>query len=102
MSKFDEKSLPCLKGGGPPKVVEGYKRGISLIKKIPQTASQTVFDPGRNYKLLPALAKNMPQAYFLYASRPLGKGAFERFASKPYASPYGECRILSKGWVGDI
>jgi len=26
--------------------------------------------------LLPALAKNMPQAYFLYASRPLGKGAF--------------------------
>ena len=45
---------------------------------IPQSAALTVFDPGRNYKLLPALAKNMPQAYFLYASRPLHKGAFER------------------------
>ena len=26
--------------------------------------------PGRNYKLLPTLAKNMPQAYFLNASSP--------------------------------
>ena len=24
----NQKSLPCLKGGGPPKVVEGYERGI--------------------------------------------------------------------------
>ena len=32
--------------------------------------------PGRNHRLLPALAKNMPPACFLYASRPLHKGAF--------------------------
>lgn len=46
-----------------------------MSKTIPQSTTLTVFDPGHNYKLLPALAKNMPQAYFLYASRPLGKGA---------------------------
>jgi hypothetical protein len=38
----NQKASLALKGGGPPKVVEGYKRGISLIeKRIPQSASQT-------------------------------------------------------------
>ena len=55
-------SLPCLKGGGPPKVVEGYKRGIWFIGKE---------SPG-----------------LLCSKPPLGKGAFERFTSKPYASNY--------------
>ena len=32
------------------------------------------FGPGRKHSLLPALAKNMPSAYFLNASRPLGGG----------------------------
>ena len=30
--------------------------------------------PGRNHRLLPALAKNMPLAYFLNAPRPQGEG----------------------------
>ena len=46
---------------------------------LPQSFSQAIllvkmprFAPGRNYKLLPALAKNVPQAHFLNASRPPG------------------------------
>jgi len=31
------------------------------------------------------LAKNMPQAYFLYASRPLHKGAFDVLAFRLYS-----------------
>ena len=46
------KRLPCLKGGGPPKVVEGYKRGIWLIEKES-----------------PGLLRRQP---------PLDKGVFER------------------------
>ncbi|MBR6725750.1 MAG: hypothetical protein IKL81_02040, partial [Clostridia bacterium] len=42
----------------------------------------TAFGPGRNHRLLPALAKNMPLAYFLNASRPLHKGAFGLCAPK--------------------
>ena len=38
----------------------------NLLSKMPR------FAPGRNYKLLPALAKNVPQAHFLNASRPPG------------------------------
>jgi len=56
-----------------------------LARTIPQSATLSVFDPGRNYKLLPALAKNMPQAYFLYASRPLHKGAFDVLAFRLYS-----------------
>ena len=44
-------------------MVEGYKRGIWFIGKES-----------------PSLLCRQP---------PLGKGAFERFASKPYASQYG-------------
>ena len=33
----------------------------------------TAFGPGRKHSLLPALAKNMPPAYFLNASRPPGR-----------------------------
>ena len=51
------------------------KHNIKCSETIPQSTALTVFDPGHNYKLLPALAKNMLQAYFLYASRPLHKGA---------------------------
>ena len=39
------------------------------------TIPQSAFGPGRNHRLLPALAKNMPPACFLNASRPLHKGA---------------------------
>ena len=75
MSNFDERKPPLPKGRGTTEGGGGIQKRDFVNKKIPQSASQTVFDPGRNYKLLPALAKNMPQAYFLYASRPLGKGA---------------------------
>ena len=34
------------------------------------------FGPGRNHRLLPALATNSPQGCLLNASRPLHKGAF--------------------------
>ena len=37
---------------------------------LPQSASLTAYGPGRKHSLLPALAKNMPPAYFLHASRP--------------------------------
>ncbi len=45
---------------------------------IPQSTSLTAFGSARNYKLLSALAKNMPPAYFLNALRPLHKGASKR------------------------
>ena len=35
------------------------------------------FGPGRNHRLLPPLATNMPPACLLYASAPLHKGAFK-------------------------
>ena len=88
MSNFDERKPPLPKGRGTTEGGGGIQKRDFVNKKIPQSASQTVFDPGRNYKLLPALAKNMPRAYFLYASRPLGKRAFERFASKTYMSQF--------------
>ena len=43
---------------------------------IPPSAPQPAFGPGRKHSMLPALAKNMPPAYFLNASRPLHKGGF--------------------------
>ena len=49
---------------------------LFLQPTIPQSSSMTAFGPGRMHSLLPALAKNMPTAYFLNASRPLHKGAF--------------------------
>ena len=70
-------SLPCVKGGGTACRDGGIVKSDNLHKTIPQSASLTAFGPGRNRRLLPALAKNMPPAYFLNASRPLHKGAFD-------------------------
>jgi len=39
---------------------------------IADETAMTAFGPGRKHSLLPALAKNMPPAYFLNASRPPG------------------------------
>ena len=44
----------------------------SSSRALPQSAPLTAFGPGRKHGLLPALAKNMPPAYFLNASRPPG------------------------------
>ena len=41
-------------------------------RTLPQSPAVTAFGPGRKHGLLPALAKNMPPAYFLNASRPPG------------------------------
>ena len=43
-----------------------------MYRTLPQSPSVTAFGPGRKHSLLPALAKNMPPAYFLNASRPPG------------------------------
>ena len=37
---------------------------------LPQSPSVTAFGPGRNHRLLPPLAKNVPPAHFLNASAP--------------------------------
>ena len=47
-------------------------RNCCFLRILPQSPSAPVSDPGHKHGLLPALAKNMPQAYFLNASRPLG------------------------------
>ena len=51
---------------------------ISRRKRFCYACSSTryagAFGPGRKHSLLPALAKNMPPAYFLNASRPPGRG----------------------------
>ena len=62
----------------------GIVKATPHNKTIPQPPSASAFGPGRNRRLLPALAKNMPPAYFLNASRPLHKGAFSLCASKVY------------------
>ena len=41
-------------------------------RALPQSPAAPAFGPGRKHALLPALAKNMPPAYFLNASRPPG------------------------------
>ena len=71
-------SLPCVKGGGTACRDGGIVKIKIYAKTIPQSASLTAFGPGRKHGLLPALAKNMPPAYFLNASRPLHKGALQR------------------------
>ena len=43
---------------------EGFRAGAFSL-------SLATLDSGRNHRLLPALAKNMPPAYFLNASRPI-------------------------------
>ena len=44
-----------------------------FLRILPQSRiCSTAFGPGRKHSLLPALAKNMPPAYFLNASRPPG------------------------------
>ena len=49
---------------------------LTVLKKtaraLLQSPTAPAFGPGRKHSLLPALAKNMPPAYFLNASRPLG------------------------------
>ena len=52
-----------------------------LQPTISRSSSMTAFGPGRKHSLLPALAKNMPTAYFLNAPRPLHKGAFSQHHS---------------------
>ena len=42
------------------------------LRTLPQSPTAPAFGPGRKHSLLPAWAKNMPQAYFLNASRPPG------------------------------
>ena len=68
-------SLP--KGGGTAVAVGGLLKSYLTIPQSP------IGDSGRKYNLLPALAKNMPPAYFLDASRPLGQGSLSalRFGS---------------------
>ena len=54
---------------------------ILLSRALPQSPAAPAFGPGRKHGLLPALAKNMPPAYFLNASRPPG-GSLLRIAGK--------------------
>ena len=58
-------------------------------------ASATAFGPGRKHGLLPALAKNMPPAYFLNASRPPGGSLTDR----PFSAP--PLRLLLAVVTGD-
>ena len=79
--------MPCVKGGGfcvakDVWVVDAKLWFYAVLKSFLQSLSHlsvTVFDPGRKYNLLHALAKNMPLAYFLNASRPLHKRALNRY-----------------------
>ena len=48
-----------------------HRQMVEGVKKLPQSTPLPAFGPGRKHSLLPALAKNMPPAYFLNASRPL-------------------------------
>ena len=43
-----------------------------LSRALPHPTPSGAFGPGRKHSLLPALAKKMPRAYFLNASRPPG------------------------------
>ena len=53
-----------------------HRRYSNTAGKQPsQSPSVTAYGPGRNHRLLPALAKNMPPACFLNASRPQ-RGSF--------------------------
>jgi len=51
---------------------------LKLDGALCQCAAAPAFGPGCKHSLLPALAKNMPQAYFLNASLPLGRCLFTR------------------------
>ena len=62
---------------GDHEVVEGACATLKFDETLPQRAlpqspAAPAFGPGRKHGLLPALAKNMPPAYFLNASRPPG------------------------------
>ena len=63
---------------GDHEVVEGacatLKSDETLLQRaLPRSPAAPAFGPGRKHALLPALAKNMPPAYFLNASRPPGE-----------------------------
>ena len=70
-------SIACGKLGGTRSVTEGACAALNFDETLPQRAfpqspAAPAFGPGRKHGLLPALAKNMPPAYFLNASRPPG------------------------------
>ena len=46
---------------------------LTLRFQPPQPPSEAAQRPGRNHRLLPTLAKNVPQAHFLNASSPLSR-----------------------------
>ena len=59
-----------------------------MFRGLPQSPSVPAFGPGRKHSLLPALAKNMPPAYFLNASRPPGGSLFRTAEDVcPYKMP---------------
>ena len=45
---------------------------VCVYEELPQSSAKlTAYGPGHKHSLLPALAKNIPQVYFLNASRPV-------------------------------
>ena len=67
---------------------EGFKK-FSSQRILPHPTPSGAFGPGRKRSLLPASAKNMPQAYFLNASRPPGGGLTQRRNNAAYRSVGG-------------
>ena len=61
-------SLRCVTEGD--RATLGFRKFHFIALSLSRFA--TAFGPGRKHGLLPALAKNMPPAYFLNASRPPG------------------------------
>ena len=81
-SPLPHKKTPPLCKGRCPEGAEGlpflladYWCKLMKNESIPQALRATLRAP-RRQSLLHALAKNVPLAHFLYASRPLHKGAF--------------------------
>ena len=83
-------SLPPSEREGDREVVEGacgtFPFSLVYNKRFPHCCALSfrrvapAFGPGRKHSLLPAWAKNMPPAYFLNASRPLGGSREKRKA----------------------
>ena len=77
---------------------------VVFLRILPQSPSAPVSDPGHKHGLLPALAKNMPQAYFLNASRPPGGSLTHRRMSANTVQTGDSCRpwsdIATYGSVG--
>ena len=79
---------------------------VVFLRILPQSPSAPVSDPGHKHGLLPALAKNMPQAYFLNASRPPGGSLTHRRMSANTVQTGDSCRpwsdIAPYGSVGEM